>query len=118
GAPTVTGSGEAVILMKARSATGGSETGRTVVTTVPTLLFGFGSDVGLVASAVMLILPTTVGVTTMLRPNCVPAPRPNPLPPNLQVTVPPDSRQSSAETNVTPGGNLRMIVRSLAASGP
>lgn len=53
---------------------------------MPVLLFEFGSDVVLLNRALNVIVPTTVGITTMLV-----MPLPVPMGPKLQVTMRPDS---------------------------
>jgi hypothetical protein len=69
------------------------------------LLSPLGSGVEALTEAVFVIVPGTVGLTTM----SIVAISPVPIVPRLQVTVPPDSPQvpwvGVAETNVTLGGS-------------
>src|SRR2546425_8487723 len=110
--PTPTGSGRSFM----RTSRSGAET--TSVLCVARLLVGSGSGSAAVTSALLLIVPSLVGLTTIKTDMCVPTGKL----PILQVTTPRVSEQVPspvvAEMKVTLGGRLSLSVTPLARTGP
>ena len=82
------------------------------------MLGGFGSDSLPLTVAVLVTVPTEVGVTVIV----IEALAPEASEPALQVTVPEALVQvpweELAETNVTPAGRLSVTVTPVAGLGP
>src|SRR5262245_35818681 len=105
-----TGSGATLIFTKATSAVCRT----TLLITDLVLSFRLGSTVAVFNATVLVMVPATFGVTTMLARKCAPFARPN-----RQITAPWAALQPVVvETKVTPVGSVSVSVMSVLIVGP